>query len=376
MAVEVRVVAPDATSVQLVIIESGEERSLARAADEWVGTLPEGTVYGLVADGEGPTVRPEQGAARPPGAGGRLRSNPRSPSGSAAGRGAHGPAGRRPTAGAATAGPSFEPPARRLRGPRPRADPWCGWVRAGHLRRAHRPVAPPRRARRHRARAAARPPAGSAGGQLLGLHAAGVRRRRASSGRGRRRRSRAGRPGGRGTRRGHRGLAGRRVQPHDRGRCGRSDVQPPRAGRCSQLPAASGRLVRGDDRVRQRSRRRVTGRPRPRAVVARSAGRPRHRRLPVRPGVGAGPQRQARRPHRGVGTSAGRGADRRAVGRRRHVPARAGVAGRRLAAVERSVPRRRPRVPPRRVGHGAGPAPTRRRAAPTCSTVRRRASTS
>ena len=109
--------------------------------------------------------------------------------------------------------------------------------------------------------------------------------------------------------------------------------------------------------MRQRSRRRVTRCPGPRAVVARSAGRPRRRRLPLRPGVGPGPRAPDSSPASNGGHTGGACADRRAVGRRRHVPARPGVAGRGLAAVERSVPRRRPRVPPRRAGHDARAAP-------------------
>ena len=72
----------------------------------------------------------------------------------------------------------------------------------------------------------------------------------------------------------------------------------------------------------------------------------------------------------GVGGRAGRGADRRAVGRRRHLPARPGLAGRGLAAVERPLPRGRPRVPARRAGTRAGAASSACRAAPTCSTRR------
>ena len=56
--------------------------------------------------------------------------------------------------------------------------------------------------------------------------------------------------------------------------------------------------------------------------------------------------------------------------------ARAGLAGRRLDAVERSVPRRRARVPAGRAGAGRDAGSSGCRAAPTCSTRRCRASTS
>jgi glycogen operon protein len=56
---EVRVFAPDATSVTLVRFDDKgsvevERRALGRDGDHWVGNLPEGAVYGLVADGTGP----------------------------------------------------------------------------------------------------------------------------------------------------------------------------------------------------------------------------------------------------------------------------------------------------------------------------------
>ena len=183
--VEVRVTAPDATSLHALIVESGDSVALQRVGDEWVGAVTEGTVYGLVAEGDGPRFDPAKVLLDPPGRRGRVRSDPRPGGGVAAGPIACRPAGGGPPPGAATAGPPVEPSGRRLRGARPRVDPCRGWAGAGQLRRARRPVAAPRRPRRDRARAAARPPAGSAGGQLLGLHAAGVRRRRASSGRGR-----------------------------------------------------------------------------------------------------------------------------------------------------------------------------------------------
>ncbi len=58
--VEVRVAAPAATSVHVLIVESGESVALARVGDDWVGSVPEGTVYGLVADGDGPRFDPSK----------------------------------------------------------------------------------------------------------------------------------------------------------------------------------------------------------------------------------------------------------------------------------------------------------------------------
>ena len=57
--VAVHVHAPDATSVAVVTFTSDgssevSRQALTRDGDGWVGSVPEGTVYGLVADGEGP----------------------------------------------------------------------------------------------------------------------------------------------------------------------------------------------------------------------------------------------------------------------------------------------------------------------------------
>ena len=151
-----------------------------------------------------------------------------------------------------------------------------------------------------RRRAAARAPERPAGGQLLGLHAAGVRCRAPPVRGGGRRRGGAGRLRRRGPRPRHRGVAGRRLQPHDRGRRRhRADVQPARPRRRVVLPAARRRLVHRDDGVRQRHRRDVARRPGPRALVARPPRRPRRRRVPLRPGRRAGPRpRLRRRPRR------------------------------------------------------------------------------
>ena len=66
-----------------------------------------------------------------------------------------------------------------------------------------------------------------------------------------------------------------------------------------------------------------------RRVVARPVRRPRGRRLPLRPRAGRRPGRVVRRAARRVGRPSGRRHGGRAVGRRRHPPARPGVAGRR-----------------------------------------------
>ena len=73
------------------------------------------------------------------------------------------------------------------------------------------------------------------------------------------------------------------------------DVQPAGTVRRGVLPAARRRLVRRDDRVRQRPRRLVAGGPGPRRVVARPVRRPRRRRLPLRPRRRARPGRVVRR---------------------------------------------------------------------------------
>jgi len=56
-AVEVRVVAPAASSVRLIVFTddlraAAAEVELVRTGEDWVGAVPEGTVYGLVADGD------------------------------------------------------------------------------------------------------------------------------------------------------------------------------------------------------------------------------------------------------------------------------------------------------------------------------------
>ena len=64
--VEIRVAAPDARSVHVVeldratrtVVEPGV--LLGRNGDAWIGSVPEGTVYGLVADGDGPRFDPSK----------------------------------------------------------------------------------------------------------------------------------------------------------------------------------------------------------------------------------------------------------------------------------------------------------------------------
>ena len=101
------------------------------------------------------------------------------------------------------------------------------------------------------------------------------------------------------------------------------------------------------------------------------------RRLPLRPGVDPvarldGPP--AAEPAGAVGHRVGPGAgrheaDRRGVGRGRAVPGRQ-LRRRRLEGVERPVPRRRPRLLPRRAGVGAAGSPTGWSAAPRCTATR------
>ncbi|MGI9030206.1 MAG: alpha-amylase family glycosyl hydrolase [Ilumatobacteraceae bacterium] len=67
--VEVRVAAPSATSVRLLVFAGGDLDAapfparvvdLERSGDEWVGAVPEGSVYGLVAEGDGPRFEPSK----------------------------------------------------------------------------------------------------------------------------------------------------------------------------------------------------------------------------------------------------------------------------------------------------------------------------
>ena len=170
-----------------------------------------------------------------------------------------------------------------------------------HVPGADRRARPHRRPRLHRRRAAPGAPERPAGGQLLGLHAAGVRRRAPAVRRRRRRRRRAGRADRRRPRPRPRGVDRRRLQPHDGDPRRRPDVQPPWTRRRRLLPPHRRRLVRRDDRVRQRHRHLVARRPGPDRHVARPLRRSRCRRLPLRPRPGAQPSPALRRPPRRVG---------------------------------------------------------------------------
>jgi len=59
----IRVHAPLASRVSLVVFDGdrpGPSRPLVRDGDDWVGAVPEGTVYGLVAHGDGPRFDPSK----------------------------------------------------------------------------------------------------------------------------------------------------------------------------------------------------------------------------------------------------------------------------------------------------------------------------
>ena len=120
---------------------------------------------------------------------------------------------------------------------------------AGTFARGRRRTATARATRRVRARAAAGSPVRSRRGELLGVHAARVRRRPPAV--------RGDRRSGHGTRRPrrrrprprHRGVARRRAQPHDRG--GRARVRPTTCGRS---PTASTTSSTDDGVVRRRRR--------------------------------------------------------------------------------------------------------------------------
>ena len=306
----------------------------------------------------------------------RPRAGPRGAASTTPGAGRWPSPARRHRAAAAT---PLDPAARRLRGARPRAHPaGADGAGAGHVRRARRAAAAARRTRHHGRRAAARAPERPAGGQLLGLHAAGLRRRRPA----------------------HSPPATTPPASWPRSspppttttsRCGSTSCSttrprstpPGRPTACAGcrdgalLPAARRRLVHRDDGVRQRPRRHVAGRPGPRAVVARPAGRPRRRRVPVRPGRRARRTTPASSPALDrLGGGARRRDGGRAVGRRRHPPARPGVAGSRRGCSGTTAS----------ATTCAGSCAARRgscrrwrsgcRAAPTCSTRRWRASTS
>ena len=117
-------------------------------------------------------------------------------------------------------------------------------------------------------------------------------------------------------------------------------------------PPARPRALRGLHRHRQHAERERGGGAPPDRRQPAVLGRPHaRRRLPVRPGLGAVARRvglpapASSRPvgHR-VGSGPGRDqADRRGLGRRRALPGRQ-LRRRRLAGVEREVPRRRPSV--------------------------------
>ena len=126
----VRVPRPTPVAVTLVVLRrrrpSWAARRCARDGDDWVGEVAEGTVYGLVAEGDGPALRPVEGAARPAGHGGVVPARPRPRAGAASAACRTPGAARSPSPGgraAAAAAAAVEPRPRRLRGPRPRADP-------------------------------------------------------------------------------------------------------------------------------------------------------------------------------------------------------------------------------------------------------------
>ena len=305
-----------------------------RTATTGSARSPTAPSYGLVADGDGPRFDPSKvlldpratrGRGSRPGTTGALASRPRR-------------AERRPgPLAVARAGRRRpQPPRRSSRGPVVYEAHVRGLTRLARRRRSRAPTPrspsscrawPPSASRV--ARAAAGPPERPAGGQLLGLHAARLRRRRTA-----------------GTRPATTPPASSpRSSPPPTtttSRCGSTSCSTtrPRSTPPGRRTTCAGCPTRSYYRLRRRTAR-TSRRPgcgndidatSPAAqdlvaVVARPARRPRRRRVPVRPRGGPRPRRRVHRPARPVGGGARRADDRRAVGRRRHVPARPGVAG-------------------------------------------------
>ena len=177
-------------------------------------------------------------------------------------------------------------------------------------------------------------------------------------------------------RRGHRGHPRRGLQPHRRGQPPRPDAVVPGHRQPGLLPA---RRRRPAALLRHHRHRQQPQRPPPRVAAADHGlaavlgHRDARRRVPVRPGLRAGPGVPRGRPAGGVlrpgqpgpGGQPGQ-ADRRAVGRRR-----GRLPGRRLPAavdgVERQVPRHGPRLLARRAGQPGRVRLPLHRLAPTCT---------
>ena len=343
--IPVRVRAPLASVVVLVRFDASgvelDSEPLRRDGDDWVGEVADGTCYGLVAEGDGPRFDASKLLLDPratevwfPPGHDRQRAAP------ARGRhDRHVAARRGPGAPSGAAVATFEPAARRLRGPRagddeaarrdrsPARTPGCrtscpGWPRSASPSssccRCIRTI----------------PQEGSYWGYMP-LAFGAVHRQFAAGD------DAAGE------------LAAFVTAAHDRDIEVWLDVvfnhttEVDETGPTYSLRGLSdgsyyrlrdGRLVRRDDRVRQRPRCLVAVGPGPRGVVARPVRRSRHRRVPLRPGGRPGPRRRLRGSPGAVGRAPWRAARRRAVGRRRHAPPRAGLAGAGVAAVERPVP--------------------------------------
>ena len=126
----VRVRAPDATTVTLVALRRRRGRArpsgrCERDGEDWVGEVPAGTIYGLVADGDGPRFDPSKVLLDPRATEvwfppGHDRQAARLPGVDNAGRGPLAVA--RPPRPPQAAAP-LDAAAGRLRGPRPRAAP-------------------------------------------------------------------------------------------------------------------------------------------------------------------------------------------------------------------------------------------------------------
>ena len=162
----------------------------------------------------------------------------------------------------------------------------------------------------------------------------------------------------------HRGHPGRRVQPHRGRRAGRPDDLLQGPGQRHLLHPREGPLaLRRLHGLRQHAERQPVDRaaddPRQPALLGDGDAR---RRLPLRPRVHPLARRERASPaepadpvgHR-IGSAAGRHeADRRGLGRRRALPGRQ-LRRRRLAGVERPVPRRRQELRPGRQRHRLRP---------------------
>ena len=259
---------------------------------------------------------------------------------------------------------------------------------ARHLRRPDRedPVSPG--ARHHRGRAAAgvpvrRPGLPAGQGQLLGLRAGlvlraapGVQLAPGSARPGRRvpRHGQGAAPGR------HRGHPRRRLQPHRRGRPARADALLPRP-RQHRLLHPRGRTASryaNYTGYRQHAQRQPSDRPPDdRGQPALLGGGDARRRLPLRPRLDPGARRvgpAAAEPAGPVGHRVRPGArrhqaHRRGLGRGRPLPGRQ-LHRRQLEGVERPVPRRRPRLLPRRAGLGRRASPTGCSAAPRSTATR------